>query len=97
MLTQTLVVAVVVAWAGLYAAWTLMPQAARRALARGLLRLPLPDLLADHLRRAAHAVPGCGGCDGCPPASPKAHPPGLHTKNAKTAAKPLVWHPRRRR
>ncbi|HZT55929.1 MAG TPA: hypothetical protein VFA35_06865 [Burkholderiaceae bacterium] len=61
---QTLIVALLVIGCGAYAAWTLMPAAARRALASSLLRLPLPAALAAKLRKAATVSSGCG-CDGC--------------------------------
>ena len=61
---QTLIVALLVLACSVYAVWTLMPSAARRALATVLLRWPLPAAIASRLRRAAAAAPGCG-CDGC--------------------------------
>ena len=64
MLFQTLIVAALVLGCALYATWTLMPSAARRTLARHLLRMPWPDRVTARLRRHAQASGGCG-CDGC--------------------------------
>ena len=61
---QTLIVALLVTGCSAYAAWTLMPAAARRAIASALLKLPLPRALATKMRRAASVSSGCG-CDGC--------------------------------
>lgn len=58
-----LVFAVVLACSG-YALWTLMPAAARRFVARLLLRLPLGSSLKTVLQRAASARSGCD-CSGC--------------------------------
>ncbi|MEP7296673.1 MAG: hypothetical protein ABI702_10830 [Burkholderiales bacterium] len=81
---QVLIVVLLVSACSVYAAWTLMPAAARRAIAVSLLQLPLPNALALPLRRAATTSAGCG-CDGCD------HAP------AKTAPKPeqvVTFHPR---
>ena len=68
---QTLIVAMLVPLCTLYAAWKLMPAAARRTLALILLRVPhWPRPLEATLRRAAQARSGCG-CDGCDRAEPK--------------------------
>lgn len=65
---QQILVAALVAGATVYSAWTLMPQAWRRALARQLLRLPALARVGA-LRAAAAGRSGCaGGCDGCGPA-----------------------------
>jgi len=61
---QTLIVAVLVLGCSTYAAWTLMPAAARRAIATSLLKLPLPNGFAQKMRKAATVSSGCG-CDGC--------------------------------
>jgi hypothetical protein len=70
---QTLIVAMLVVACIVYTSWTLMPAAARRALARMLLKLAPPEALAAKLRRAAAASAGCG-CDGCDHAPAKAAP-----------------------
>lgn len=65
MTLQSLIVFVVVACCFGYAGWTLLPQLARRAMAKSLLRLPLHASLRLSLERAAIASDGChcGGCD----------------------------------
>ena len=65
MAVQSLVVAVIVVVCAAYAAWTLMPAAARRALAALLLKLALPERVARQLRKALAPAAGCGGCDCC--------------------------------
>jgi hypothetical protein len=70
---QTSIVALLVFGCAVYAAWTLMPAVARRALATALLKLPLPKALAGRLRRAATTFAACG-CDGCDHAPAKAVP-----------------------
>ena len=69
---QTMIVALIVLACGAYAAWTLMPQAARRAIGAQLLKLPLPPMLARLFVKASAPAGGCGGCGGCSdtPASP---------------------------
>ena len=47
---QALIVALLVAGCSVYAAWTLMPAAARRAIASMLLKLPLPNAFAQRMR-----------------------------------------------
>ena len=69
MLFQASIVALLVLGCALYATWTLMPAAARRVLARQLLRMPFPAPLAGRLRRHAQASGGCA-CDGCDHAAP---------------------------
>ena len=64
MLFQTSIVALLVLGCALYATWTLMPAAVRRALARQLSRMHFPAPLARRLRRHAQATGGCA-CDGC--------------------------------
>ncbi len=92
---QSFIVWVLVAGSFTYAAWSLMPQAARRALAKGLLRWPLPRSLAAFLQQAAQAQAGCNcsGCDRAPSNIKKAGPPS--TAQA-AATRPLVFHPRKR-
>lgn len=76
---QHLIVALIVAGAGLYAGWTLLPAALRRPLARRLLNLA-PNVA--WLRKATGSAGGCGSGDGCcgcsagDPAQPK--PVTLH-------------------
>ena len=84
---QTLIVALLVLGCSVYAAWTLMPAAARRAIALSLLKLPLPNALALTLRKAATVASGCG-CDGCDRAPAKAAP---------KAPQVVTFHPRTRR
>ncbi|MDE2300826.1 MAG: hypothetical protein KGK18_22005 [Burkholderiales bacterium] len=86
---QNLIVALLVPGCAGYAAWKLMPSAARRALAAALLRRgSLPRPIEARLRRAAQATSGCG-CDGCDHA-PK-------TPAAKVSGpQPIRFHPRTR-
>jgi hypothetical protein len=65
MAAQSLVVAVVVLACATYAAWTLMPAAARRAVAGLVLRLALPERVARPFRKALAPAGACGGCDSC--------------------------------
>ena len=89
---QTLIVALLVAGCSIYAAWTLMPTAARRAIASLLLKLPLQGGFERTLRRAATMASGCG-CDGCDHApAAKAAP-----KRAAPASHVVTFHPRTRR
>ena len=84
---QTLIVATLVLGCSLYAAWTLMPAAARRAIATTLLRRRLPNALALRLRRAATAASGCG-CDGCD------HAPDKTATQAATQPQVVAFHRR---
>ena len=84
---QTLIVALLVLGCSVYAAWALMPAAARRAIALSLLKLPLPNALTLTLRKAATVASGCG-CDGCDRAPAKAAP---------KAPQVVAFHPRTRR
>ena len=81
---QTLIVAMLVIGCTAYAAWTLMPAAARRAVAASLLKLPLPNTLAAKVRKAATVSSGCG-CDGCDRAP---------VKTAPKAQQVVTFHPR---
>ena len=87
---QAPIVALLVIGCATYAAWTLMPAAARRAIASSLLKLPLPESFAAKMRRAATFSPGCG-CDGCDHAPAK-------KASAAPAAPPvpqvITFHPR---
>lgn len=89
---QLLVVILLVALSFAYAAWTLMPQALRAALARGLLRLPLPVHVRQRLLRVATASAGCG-CDGCDKAP--ARVADAAATSASAQVQPLVFHPRK--
>ncbi|NML15610.1 hypothetical protein [Azohydromonas caseinilytica] len=81
---QTLIVAVLVLWASLYAAWTLMPAPWRRALLRRAQH-HFPGLA----RRVPAAEGGCGGCGGSCGPGPGKKPAGV--------AQPIQLHlPRRR-
>ena len=64
MAAQTAAVALIVGACLIYAVWALLPSAARRSLARALVGLPLPAMLARRFTRMARAASGCG-CDGC--------------------------------
>lgn len=69
MTAQTLIMSLLVLLCSVYAAWTLMPSAARRALATWLLGLNLPRQLAEPLAKAAAPGSACG-CNGCDRAAP---------------------------
>ena len=71
MLMQTLIVAAVVLACAAYSVWTLMPAAARRAVAGWVLKLRLPEPLARPFRRAMQAKSGCGACGDCGSAAAK--------------------------
>ena len=64
MLAQTVLAALLVAACAIYAVWALLPGAARRPIARALLRIRWPQRLATRLQRHAEASDGCA-CDGC--------------------------------
>lgn len=87
MLLQSLIVFLLVTGCFAYAVWALLPQAARRALAAGLQRLPLLRSWLSGLQQAANAATGCQ-CGGCDQAQPKASP---------SATQALVFYPRKRR
>ena len=89
---QTVAAVVLVAACAVYAAWALLPAAARRGIASALLKRPLPPFAARFLRRRIDASTGCG-CDGCDrhvasPPRTTVTPPG--------EGAPLVFHPRRK-
>ncbi len=86
-LLQSLVVAVVVAGCIVHAAWTLMPAAARRAIALALLELPLPAGMATFMRKHSVVASGCG-CDGCDKSPAKVAAPRVQT---------ITLHPRLRK
>ncbi|HEX6706682.1 MAG TPA: DUF6587 family protein [Albitalea sp.] len=68
---QGLIVALIVVACMGYAAWTLMPSAARRALAGMLLKVSWPAWMSGPLRRASQPGSGCGGCGSCGDATVK--------------------------
>jgi hypothetical protein len=61
---QELMVTLIVVWCCAYAAWALLPDAARRGCARRLLSLGLPAPLQRWLQRTTSSPTGCA-CDGC--------------------------------
>lgn len=92
---QSLIVWLLVAGSFVYAAWSLLPQAARRVLAKGLLRLPLPRAFAQFLRQTARAPAGCN-CSGCDHAPANVKKAGKRGPVDAAPAQPLVFHPRKR-
>jgi len=92
---QSFIVWVLVAGSFTYAAWSLMPQAARRALAKGLLRWPLPRSLAKFLQQAAQAQAGCN-CSGCDRAPSNIKKADKRSAAEAATTQPLVFHPRKR-
>lgn len=80
---QNALVGLIVIACAVYAVWTLMPSALRRALAVRLQHGPWPRPLARALRRAAQQPAGCGCDAGC---KAQASPP--------TAPRPIRIHPR---
>jgi hypothetical protein len=90
MLEQAVIVALLVAGCTVYAAWRLMPSAGRRAIARHLLRLPLPSGFEATLQKQLVADSGCA-CDGCDQATVKKAPVDL------AAGQPIRFHPRVKR
>ena len=93
LVAQWVVVAVLVAGCGAYAAWTLMPAAARRRLATAAVERHWP--LEQFWRRHARAPSGCG-CDGCD-AAPLAKRPKAAASSGRDPgeARPITFHPRR--
>lgn len=89
---QSLLVGLLVAACFVYAAWTLLPQLARRALAIGLLRLSLPSSVSAYFARVAQASSGCN-CSGCERGSFKR---GSMNRPGTPTPQPLVFHPRQR-
>ena len=88
---QPLIVALLVPGCALYAAWKLMPAAARRAFAGALLRVPgLPAPFAAALRLRAHAATGCG-CDGCDHAE---RTPAAKAAAPRATIQPITFHRR---
>ena len=95
MALQSFIVSVLVAGSFIYAAWSLLPQAARRMLAKGLLRWPLPLSLAAFLQQAAQAQAGCH-CSGCDRAPANLKKTDKRSAADAATAQPLVFHPRKR-
>jgi hypothetical protein len=93
LVTQWVVVAVLVGGCAAYAAWTLMPAAARRRLATAAVMRHWP--VERFWRRHAQAASGCG-CDGCD-AAPLAKRPGAAASGGRDSgeARPITFHPRR--
>jgi hypothetical protein len=95
MLLQSLLVVCLVSACFVYAASQLMPLAVLQALARTLLRWPLPVFLEHAFEKIAQAKGGCGsGCDGCDRSPSRAALPGAAQK---TVERVLVFHPALRR
>jgi len=88
---QTVAALCLVLGCAVFAAWTLLPAAARRGIAVALLKRPLPGFAARFFQRHAQAASGCG-CDGCD--RNVAAPPAAARPPAQGA--PLVFHPRRK-
>jgi hypothetical protein len=95
-MVQTLVVALVVIACALKAAWMLSPAAARRAIARRLLALPLrlPTRLATRLRKDAEASGSGCACDGCDHAKVKVKAPVTATQPLAAGTAPITFHRR---
>ena len=89
---QSLVAFLLVVVCAAYAAWTLLPAAGRRRIARALLKLALPGPLARFFGRHAASTSGtgCGNCDRNPASPPRADRPPAQ-------GAPLVFHRRRKR
>ena len=90
---QSIIVTLLVLGCSARAAWTLMPAAARRALATAMLRWPLPEPLAARLRANAQPASGCAsGCASCDHAAPKAG-----SGSSPGALQKISFHPRKPR
>jgi hypothetical protein len=87
---QELLVTLIVVWCCAYAAWALLPDAARRGCSSRLLSLGLPAPVQRWLQRTASSPTGCA-CDGCdakkpgrpasrqaPPSAPVEQPIRIH-------------------
>jgi hypothetical protein len=62
---QLLLVAMIVLGCSVYAGWTLMPAALRRAVAARVLQRSPPAWLRRPFVKALRPGSGCGGCDSC--------------------------------
>ena len=95
MLLQSLLVVCLVSACFVYAASQLLPLAVRQALARALLRRPLPVFLEHALGKIAQAKGGCSsGCDGCDRSPTRQVLLGTAKKSVERV---LVFHPALRR
>lgn len=83
-LQKTLVFALFLLCSG-YALWALAPTMVRRAIARQLLRLPLPSAIRPVLQRASQSGGGCD-CSGCDKVT---------TIKAPAAAQVVQFYPRK--
>ncbi|NUZ07270.1 DUF6587 family protein [Piscinibacter koreensis] len=94
-MAQTIVVALLVTACAVYAIWTLLPAAARRALARRLADVPAPGAVRGWLRARAVATNACG-CDGCDkaPGAPKAAGGDAAGARGTVTAQPIRIHRR---
>ncbi len=90
---QSLLVVCLVSACFVFAANQLLPLVVRQALARALLRLPLPAFLARGLKGVMLASSGCG-CDGCDRSPTRQVLPGTAKKSVERI---LVFHPALRR
>ncbi len=90
---ESLLVALLVGASSVSAAWTLMPQIARRTLAAGLQRLPLPARVDAFLAQAAQNAGGCN-CSGCDRASSTR---GQASGSGVKGPQVVVFHPPQRR
>ncbi len=89
---QSLLVGCLVSACFVYAASQLLPLAVRQALARALLRWPLPAFWVRRLEKVTRAKGGCASaCDGCGRSPSRAALPGAAQK---TVERVLVFHPR---
>ena len=97
---QMAVVLLLVPACAAYAAWKLIPSAARRSLASAALRWPAwPQTWRARVERAAQPSTGACGCDGCDHRPDRR--PGLSGSKAPAApaveqlvAQPIVLHRR---
>jgi len=79
---QTWIALSIVAGCAVFALWTLMPSALRRACAAAALHLPLPAALSASLRRTTQAPVSCScdGCDKVKPSAPRAQAIRIHRR-----------------
>ncbi len=91
---QTAIVILLVSACSAYAVWQLMPQVARKGLAKVFLRAPWPARFAAWLQKVALAEAGCG-CSGCDQALPKLA--AQSGKKGEPVAQAMVFYPPKRR